>query len=263
MKASTSFTQEVKISPRKGGYMNFSAKFGALIPRDRQLEWKDRLFNSSRYHRCRRGPYGPESPGECEEWDCDWNTSVDPEIGSHRRAGQAHYEIWIHEFAIRLNVEIEEALKAFDHAGACMPCLGRILYDFLREEYQATYLKPQPLLDYLQESGAFPPALIADKGQSQQTLKAALQQLTCMRLITAVQSHCNGKAHFKKLAMLLNHGKSCPALNGDSFGLIETEYNEALLRYRSSHGNPLLYAYMILSLSLAKVWEFIQFMRRN
>jgi hypothetical protein len=89
-----------------------------------------------------------------------------------------------------------------------------------------------------------------------------------MRLITAAQSHCNGEAHFKKLAMLLNHGKSCPALNGDSFEsnrypLIEIEYNEALLRYRSSHGNPLLYVYMILSLSLAKVWEFIQFMRRN
>jgi len=248
--------------------MTFSDEFGALIPKKGQLEWEERLFNSSQYHRCRRGPYGPESPGECEEWDCDWNTSVYPEIDSHRRAGQAHYAIWIHELANRLNVEIEEALEAFDHAGACIPCLGRMLYDFLREEYQVTYLKPQPLLDYLRESGAFPPDLIADKRQNSQTLKAALQQFICMRLITAAQSHCNGEAHFKKLAMLLNHGKSCPALNGDSFEsnrypLIEIEYNEALLRYRSSHGNPLLYVYMILSLSLAKVWEFIQFMRRN
>jgi len=234
--------------------MTFSDEFGALIPKKGQLEWEERLFNSSQYHRCRRGPYGPESPGECEEWDCDWNTSVYPEIDSHRRAGQAHYAIWIHEFANRLNVEIEEALEAFDHAGACIPCLGRMLYDFLREEYQVTYLKPQPLLDYLRESGAFPPDLIADKRQNSQTLKAALQQFICMRLITAAQSHCNGE--------------SCPALNGDSFEsnrypLIEIEYNEALLRYRSSHGNPLLYVYMILSLSLAKVWEFIQFMRRN
>jgi hypothetical protein len=256
----------MKISPTNGGYMNFSDEFGALIPLDRQLEWKDRLFNSSRYHRCRKGPYGPESPGECEEWDSGYNTSVDPEEDLHRKAFQANYEIWIHEFANRLNVEIEQALEAFDHAGACMPCLGRTLYVFLREEYLVTYLEPQPLLNHLRENGAFTSSLVEDIGQVSQNLKAALQQFTCKRLITTVQSHCNGFAHFERLASLLNHGKLCPSLNGDSFGssrypLIKTEYNEALLRYRTSHGNPRLLIFEILSLPLAKVWEFTQFMR--
>ncbi len=266
VKASTSFTREMKIWPSRCGYMNFSDEFGALIPQDRQLEWKDRLLNSSQYHRCRRGPYGPESPGECEEWDSGYDTSVDLEKDSHIKVFQADYAIWIHEFANRLNVEIEEALKAFDHAGACIPCLGRMLYDFLREEYVVTHLEPQLLLDYLRKNGAFPQKLVEEIGQNSQTLKAALQQFTCMRLITAVQSHCNGEAHFRKLAMLLNHGKSCPPLYGESLGssrypLIETEYNEALLRYRAFHGNPLLSVYMLFSLSLAKVWEFVQFMR--
>lgn len=266
VKASTFFTRELKTSPTKGGYMTFSDEFGALIPLDRQLEWEDRLFNSSRYHRCRRGPYGPESLGECEDWDGGYNTSVDPEIDAHRRAAQANYGIWIHEFATRLDVEIEQALEAFDHAGACIPCLGRMLYDFLREEYLVADLEPQSLLNYLRKNGAFPQSIVKDKGQNPQTLKAALQQFTCMRLIIAVQSHCNGEAHFKKLAMLLNNGKSCPALNRDSIGSgrcpsLETEYTEFLLRYRSSHGNPLLYVQMILSVQLAKVWEFMRFMR--
>ncbi len=150
-----------------------------------------------------------------------------------------------------------------------MPCLGRMLYDYLRHKYMMPYIKYQPSLRRLRGNSEFPRGLAKVKGEAEQVEMRAHRNFACRRLISAVQSHCGGYAHYEKLAILLNHGKSCPSpLQDGYFGpirlqLIKTNFSERMLRHRSSLANPFLIYLVILSLPLKRVWEFMNFMRSS
>ena len=217
----------------------------AYIPLNRRAEWEDRLLNSGFYACCRRGPNGPERPGECEVWDGRPNMSNDPEINLLRQADLKNYAVWIREFANRLDAGVEQALLTLQSAGACMPCIGRMLYDYLRNEYLAYYLQPQPLLGKLRGTTQFPAKLVKVRSLRSLIRKWGQQNFVTLRLITAVKSHCKGRAHYEKLAILLDYGKSCPSpLYGGFFAptkfpLINTFFTERLLRYRAWRADPL------------------------
>jgi hypothetical protein len=247
--------------------MSLSDEQSAYIPLKMRTEWEDRLLNSSRYTCCRRGPNGPERPGECEEWDDSYNTSDDPEINSLRQADQANYAVWIHEFANRLDAGTEQALQALQNAGACMPCIGRMIYAYLRGEYLASYLEPQPLLRKLRGTAAFPAGLMKVRGRRSLIRKRAQQNFASLLLVTAIKGQCSGRAHCEKLAILLNHGKSCPSpLQGGFFAptrfpSIDTAFTERLLRYRAWRGDPHYYSQTVLSLPFEKVRDLSRFMQ--
>jgi hypothetical protein len=240
----------------------------ATIPQERRIYWEKRLFNSSDcYGGCRKKQDESVWSCECQEWDQEYNTSDDPEVNQLRQAHLANYAIWIHEFAHRLDPEIECALKTFDHDGACMACLGRMSFDYLCAEYLMSSMEKIPLLRYLTRNGALPEDLSPSSNRSSRNLQNAFQNFECLRLVTAIQSHCGGNIHYEKLAQLLNHGKSCPSpLDGSTlepirFPLIETEFTQDLLSYRASNGDPQFYLQTFFSLPLAKASEFSQFMR--
>ncbi len=103
--------------PEARGYMESpDDEVVACISRTRRIEWEERLLNSPLYRRCRSGLYGPEPLGECEEWDGGFNTSTDSDLHYFRQANLRNYAIWIHEFADRLDVEAENALRTLEHA---------------------------------------------------------------------------------------------------------------------------------------------------
>jgi len=247
--------------------MSLSDEENAFIPLNTRTEWEDRLLNSSVYACCRRGPHGPERPSECEEWDGSYNTSDDPEINLLRQADQANYTVWIREFANRLDAGVEQALRTLQSAGACMPCIGRMLYAYLRGEYIAYYLEPQPLLHKLRGTAAFPAGLKKVKGLRSLIRKRAQQNFASLLLVTAIKSHCRGRAHYEKLAILLNHGKSCPSplhegfFSPTKFPLIKTVFTARLLWYRAWRGDAHFYLQTVLSLPYENARDLSRFMQ--
>jgi len=245
----------------------------SYIPLQRRDEWEDRLMNSSRYRRCTR-PTGRERPSGCEEWDDNFNTSDDPEVNKLRRKDQENYAIWLHEFANSLDVGVEQALNAFAKAGACMPCLGRTIYAYLRGEYLLFLfsLKPPgrkmhgfpPFLAKVLKVGGRRPKV---RGQRSLNWVRAAQNFACMLFATELKNQCNGRPRYERLAVLLNHGKSCTSpLDGGyvepiQFGAIRTEFTERLLRYRAWRGSFDHYTKTFLSLPLEEVHALSQFMK--
>lgn len=238
-----------------------------VLCREVQDGWEALLLNSSRKLRCRRVPPGSETPGDCEEWDEIYNSSDDPELNALRQVGKANYAIWVHDFASRLDAKTGKALRTFYRDGACLPCLGRMLYDYLRLEFHVTFLELRPNLASQLASAASPNDVNNERGRRLMNEMRTLQNFAAMKLIEGVKIHCKGRVHYAKLAHLLNHGESCSlTLEGGpsgpmSFPKIRTKYTERMLRHRESCGIPDQPILTMLSLSLEKAREFYLFMK--
>lgn len=225
------------------------------------------MLNSSRKLRCRRVPPGSEAPGACEEWDEMYNSSDDPDLNALRQAGKANYAIWVHDFASRLDAEAGNALRTFYKGGACVPCLGRMLYDYLRFEFHVAFLELRPNLAFQLASAASSNGVKNERGRRLMKEMRTYQNFAAMKLIEGVKLHCKGHVHYAKLALLLNHGESCsPTLEGGpsgpaSFQKIRTKYTKRMLRYRASRGIPDLPVHIALSLPDEDARDFDVFMK--
>jgi hypothetical protein len=188
--------------------------------RDSDAEWKNRLLDSSAHKRCRENKAGVS---ECQYWDSAFHSAENPELDRQRKIDIANYRLWIEHFVKEADGHVRSSLATFNDAGFCMPCLGRVLYDFLRGEYALLHL---------------------DKGKGKEASKRrqTICATQCNSLFADVIQAC-GKPHYKQIALMLNHGTRIEVpfeggvLGTMNFRDIKTEFTPRMLRYRASVGS--------------------------
>ena len=205
------------------------------INAEQQLYWRARLSSAPENQHC--------LAGECGDWDGTYSSSDDPKVDLRRRCDQRNYYVWLDAFCLYLGREEADALSTLEGAGACVPCIGRILYTFLRSEF---ILMPQEGTEERVHSPNFPTTFRKPLSRLGIAIKGALLNYVAWKTICAIISHC-GHPYYAQLALLLNHGASVPCqVKGGSipfysFSLIETEFKQDLLRKRATRGgaNPI------------------------
>jgi len=208
----------------------------ALIPPARRSEWKERLSNSSNNASCARK--------ECVQWDSGYNSPDDDLLNERRKKDQANYFVWLNEFCEHLDPEVEKTLLVLQRKGGCVPCIGRLIYQYLRAEYLKPFMVPQEHFETLRQSPDFPDNLRKPAGRREREWGNRFIDWTTLELVQIVASQC-AHPYFEHLALLLNHGRSFPThlleggFGANRFHLIDVDYNEAMLRARANRADPL------------------------
>ncbi len=230
-----------------------------LIPPARRNEWKERLSNSSKNSSCARK--------ECVQWDSGYNSANDELLNSRREKDRANYFVWMSEFCEHLDPEVEKTLLLLQGKGGCIPCIGRLIYQYLRIEYSKSFMVQQEQFETLRESPDFPDNLRKPEGRREQRLKDAFMDWMTLDLAQAVASQCK-HPYYEHLALLLNHGWSfCTHLLGGVFGatrfhLIDVYYTEAMLRARVDRADSFdTYNSVMEEISPEGLEELLSYMR--
>lgn len=232
-----------------------------LIPSARRNEWKERLCNSSKNASC--------TLKECVQWDSGYNSADNEPLNSRREKDQENYFVWMNEFCEHLDPEVEETLLLLHRKGGCMPCIGRLIYQYLRSEFLKTFMVCQEHFETLRQSPDFPDNLRKPKGRIERKLRDALMDSITNGLVQAVVSQC-AHPYYERLALLLNHGRSFPThllggvIGANRFHLIDVEYNEAMLRTRANRADPLgSFTSLTHGLSLESSQNLARYMRNR
>lgn len=206
-----------------------------LIPSKRQREWRERLCNSNLNRTC--------AGQDCIQWDSGYNSAVEEPLNGRREKDQENYFLWMEQFCNHLGPEVEESLIVLQRKGGCMPCIGRMIYQYLCVEFFSQYLFHNKDIESLRESPEFPDNLPKVQGRAERVQRDALMRWITGQVVQVVVSQCN-HPNYDHLAVLLNHGCSFPVhLLGGSFGayrfqLLEVEYNGPMLRARADGADP-------------------------
>lgn len=207
-----------------------------LIPPERRDKWKDRLCNSIENASC-------DYKG-CVVWDSGYNAAADEPLNTRREKDQENYFAWMEDFCKHLDPEVEKTLDLLKGKGGCMPCIGRLIFLYLRSECLKEFMVPQEEIEILRQSPDFPDNLRKPIGRRERGLRDGFMDWQTHSVITEVAAQCK-RPHYAHLALLLNHGGSFPShlLDGvfgaDRFHLIEVEYSESMLRSRANRADPL------------------------
>ena len=206
-----------------------------LIPSARRNEWKERLCNSSKNASC--------TVKGCVQWDSGYNSADNEPLNSQREKDQENYFVWMNEFCEHLDPEVEDSLLLLHRKGGCMPCIGRLIYQYLRSEYMKAFMVPQKYFETLRQSPDFPDNLRKPKGRMERKLRDGFMDWVTLGLVQEVASQCT-HSYYERLALLLNHGRNFPShllsgvLGANRFHLIDVDYNEAMLRRRANRADP-------------------------
>ncbi len=230
-----------------------------LIPHERRNKWKDRLCNSIENASC-------DYKG-CVQWDSGYNAAADEPLDGRRKNDQANYFSWMKDFCEHLGPEVEKTLNLLQRKGGCMPCIGRLIYMYLRSECLKEFMVPQKEFEILRQSPDFPDNLRKPKGRLERKLSDGFMDWQTGALVGEVANQCK-RPHYEHLARLLNHGCSFPShlLNGvfgaNRFHLIDFDYSEAMLRSRAKRADPLATFTSIIDLLPAEaLQDLVPYMR--
>jgi len=208
----------------------------ALIPPARQNEWKDRLADADKNASCVRK--------ECVQWDSEYNSADDDLLNGRREKDQQNYFVWLNKFCEHLDPEVEKTLLLLQRKGACVPCIGRLIYQYLRAECLKPFMVPQEQFETLRQSPDFPDNLRNPVGRKERKWGNGFIDWFTLQVVQTVTGQCR-RPYYEHLALLLNHGGSFPVhlmdgvFGANRFHLIDVNYNEAMLRARANRADPL------------------------
>jgi|GEM_PF-2727669 len=242
------------------GYMEPPNNLPALIPAARRNEWKERLLNVCKNTSC--------ADHLCMQWDSGYNTADDELLNSRRECDQTNYFVWMNGFCEYLDPEAEQSLLLLQRKGGCVPCIGRLIYQYLRMEYMKSFMVQQEDFEFLRDSPDFPNNLRKPRGRKERGLRDAVMDWLTLELVQTIESQC-GHRYYEHLALLLNCGSCFPShLLGGVFGdtrfhCIEIDnYTEAMLRARADRADPLgTFVSLTNDLSPERLQRLLSYMR--